>query len=81
MVVYFWKRLPESAVNNCNERIVWYGLNMIHSCVVNDHDEDVKQGCETAAQLISGLDPTKYYPTRANCLSVEYVHLQIFVTP
>ena len=31
MMVYFRKRLPETVVNDCNERIVRYGLKVIHS--------------------------------------------------
>ena len=48
MMVYFRKRLPESVVNDCNERIVWHGLNVIHSSAANDHDDDDgNQGGET----------------------------------
>ena len=31
MMVYFRKRLPEAVVNDCNERIVCYGLKVIRS--------------------------------------------------
>ena len=31
MMVYFRKRLPESVINDCNERIVCHGLNVIRS--------------------------------------------------
>jgi hypothetical protein len=31
MMVYFRKRLPEAAVNDCNERIVSHGLTVIRS--------------------------------------------------
>ena len=44
MMVYFRKRLPESVVNDCNERIVRHGLNVIRSSAVNDHDDDGNQG-------------------------------------
>ena len=48
MMVYFRKRLPESVVNDCNERIVRHGLNVIHSSAANDHDDDDgNQGGET----------------------------------
>jgi len=30
MMVYFRKRLPETVLNDCNERIVRYGLKVIH---------------------------------------------------
>jgi len=44
MMVYFRKRLPESVVNDCNERIVRYGLNVIRSSAANDHDDDGSHG-------------------------------------
>jgi hypothetical protein len=34
MMVYFRKRLPESVVNDCNERIVRHGLNVIRSAEI-----------------------------------------------
>jgi hypothetical protein len=49
MMVYFRKRLPESVVNDCNDRIVRHGLNVIHSSVANDHDDDGNQGDETGS--------------------------------
>jgi IS5 family transposase len=39
MMVYFRKRLPESIVNDCNERIVRHGLNVIRSAE-SERDED-----------------------------------------
>jgi len=39
MMVYFRKRLPESVVNDCNERIVRHGLSIIRSAESQD-DED-----------------------------------------
>lgn len=48
MMVYFRKRLPEAVVNDCNERIVRHGLNVIRSSAANDHDDDdTNQGDET----------------------------------
>ncbi len=44
MMVYFSKRLPESVVNDCNERIVRHGLNIIHSSAATDHDDDTGHG-------------------------------------
>jgi hypothetical protein len=50
MMVYFRKRLPESVVNDCNDRIVRHGLNVIHSSAANDHDDDDgNQGDETGS--------------------------------
>ena len=40
MMVHFRKRLPESILNDCNERIVRRGLNVIRSSAANDHGED-----------------------------------------
>jgi hypothetical protein len=39
MMVYFRKRLPESVVNDCNERIVRHGLHVIRSAE-SEADED-----------------------------------------
>ena len=44
MMVYFRKRLPESVVNDCNERIVCHGLNVIRSAASTDHDDDSSHG-------------------------------------
>jgi hypothetical protein len=45
MMVYFRKRLPESVVNDCNERIVRHGLNVIRSAAAaTDHDDDSSHG-------------------------------------
>jgi hypothetical protein len=50
MMVYFRKRLPESVVNDCNDRIVRHGLNVINSSAANDHDDDDgNQGDETGS--------------------------------
>ena len=44
MMVYFRKRLPESVVNDCNERIVRHGLNVIHSFAATGDDDDSSHG-------------------------------------
>ena len=44
MMVYFRKRLPEDVVNDCNERIVQHGLNLIRASETEDHDQDDCQG-------------------------------------
>jgi hypothetical protein len=42
MMVYLRKRLPESVVNDCNERIIRHGLAVIQSTASqDDHDEVV----------------------------------------
>jgi hypothetical protein len=40
----FPKRLPESVVNDCNERIVRHSLNAIRSAAATDHDDDSSHG-------------------------------------
>ena len=40
MMVYYRKRLPESVVNDCNERIVRHGLNVIRSAESLDDEDD-----------------------------------------
>jgi hypothetical protein len=61
MMVYFRKRLPESVVNDCNERIVRHGLNVIRSSAVDghdDHDSSDGGGAESAAdQKIESKTP------------------------
>ena len=54
MMVYFRKRLPESVVNVCNERIVRHGLNAIRSEKHQD-DEDGDNG----SSLPTSDQPTK----------------------
>jgi hypothetical protein len=44
MMVYFRKRLPESVVNDCNERIVRHGLNVIRSSDSSDQDDSSSNG-------------------------------------
>jgi IS5 family transposase len=44
MMVYFRKRLPESVVNDCNERVVRHGLKVIRSSASTDHDDDSSHG-------------------------------------
>jgi hypothetical protein len=50
MMVYFRKRLPESVVNDCNERTVLHGLSVIRSSSSADHhdDDESSHGNETA---------------------------------
>ncbi len=51
MMVYFRKRLPESVVNDCNERIVRHGLNVIRSAgSESDEDDDSDSGFPSSDQ-------------------------------
>ena len=58
MMVYFRKRLPEAVVNDCNERIVRHGLNLIRASETEKHDQDDSQGgggsvCDTEQNISS----------------------------
>ncbi len=44
MMVYFRKRLPEAVINDCNERIVRYGLSVIQSETAEEHDDGDQDG-------------------------------------
>jgi IS5 family transposase len=47
MMIYFRKWLPESVVNDCNERIIRHGLAVIKSTTSqDDHDEDPGSGAD-----------------------------------
>ncbi|MBC1262235.1 transposase [Synechococcus sp. BSF8S] len=48
MLVHFRKRLPESVVNDCNERIVRHGQSVIRSSAADDRDNDSSYGGGTA---------------------------------
>lgn len=54
MMVYFRKRLQESVVNDCNERIVRHGLNMIQSADSKDDGDGDNGSC-----LLSIDQPTQ----------------------
>jgi hypothetical protein len=53
MMVYFQKRLPESVINDCNERIVRHGLNLIRS-VESVDDNDPVNGSGLAIESDQG---------------------------
>jgi hypothetical protein len=61
MMVYFRKRLPESAVNDCNERIVRHGLSVIRSAESED-DEDG----DNDSGLTSSDQPAQPGPDKAS---------------
>ena len=68
MMVYFRKRLPESVVNDCNERIVRHGLNVIRSSAVDEHDDhdssDAGGAGSTDDQKIESKTPR---PNQGHC--------------
>ena len=43
MIIYFRKRLPESVINDCNERLVRHGLNVIQAAGADD-DQGADKG-------------------------------------
>jgi IS5 family transposase len=50
-MIYFRQRLPESVVNDCNERIVRYGLNVIRSAESEgDENDDNDSGMPSSDQ-------------------------------
>jgi IS5 family transposase len=66
MMVNFHKRLPESVVDDCNERIVRHGLNVIRSA----ESPDVKDGDHdngSAAVEISKRSLSMHRSTKAHC--------------
>ena len=44
MTVYSSKRVPETVINDCNERIVWHGLAVIQSEAAEKRDDDDQGG-------------------------------------
>ena len=69
MMVYFRKRLPESVVNDCNERIVLHGLRVIRSSSVDHHDDDdSSHGNEIAAATDQQIESETTRPNQGSLL-------------
>ena len=68
MMVYFRKRLPESLVNACNERIVRHGLNVIRSAAATDHDDDSSHGGGTARPADQQIGSNTTRPNQGSLL-------------
>jgi len=68
MMVYFRKRLPESVVNECNERIVHHGLSVICACAANDHDDDSSDGGGTTPAGDQQVESDKTRPNQGSLL-------------
>jgi transposase, IS5 family len=49
MMLYFRKCLPESVVNDCNERVVCHGLSVIRSSAADDHYDGSDGGATASA--------------------------------
>lgn len=56
MMVNFRKRLTESVVNDCNERIVLHDLKEIRSAAPTDHEDDSSHGGGAAGAVDQQLD-------------------------
>ena len=69
MMVYFRKRLPESVVNDCNERIVLHGLRVIRSSSADhDDDDDCSHGNEIAAATDQQIESETTRPNQGSLL-------------
>lgn len=68
MMVYFRKRLPESVVNDCNERIVRHGLNVIRSSAVDEHDDpDSSDGGGAGSAADQKIEPKHQGYIKGRC--------------
>jgi IS5 family transposase len=80
MMVYFCKRLPEAVVNDCNERIVRHGLNLIRSSDSNDQVDNNRTGGGTASSGAQQMPPAQKRPNQgsllidATCAPVDICH-------
>jgi IS5 family transposase len=68
MVVYFRKRLTESVVNDCNERIVHHGLSVISSSATDDHDNNNSHGSGTNPAGDQQVEPETTGPNQTSLL-------------
>ena len=68
MMVYFRKRLPESVVNDCNERIVRHGLSMIRSSATDVHDDDGSHGDGISRAADQQIGTNKTLPNQGSLL-------------
>lgn len=80
MMVYFRKRLPESVVNDCNERIVRHGLNVIRSSDSQDPGDDNASGGGSASTADQPRPLSQKQPNQgsllidATCAPVDIRH-------
>ncbi len=68
MMVYFRKQLPESVVNDCNQRIVRHDLNVICSSAANDHDHDGSHGGGAARPVDQQIGSNMTRPNQGSLL-------------
>jgi hypothetical protein len=65
MMVCFRKRLPESDVNDCNERIIHHCLTVNQSTASqDDHDEDPGSGADNYGELLDSEAGGDWQPGR-----------------
>jgi IS5 family transposase len=80
MMVYFRKRLPASVLNDCNERIVRHGLNVIRSSDSNDQNDNNRSGGGAASAGAQQMASAKTPPNQgsllidATCVPVDIRH-------
>jgi hypothetical protein len=80
MMVYFRKRLPDSVVNDCNERIVRHGLNVIRSVDSQDPDDGSSDGVSSAGTGDLPMPSAQKQPNQgsllidATCTPVDIRH-------
>jgi hypothetical protein len=80
MMVHFRKRLPEAVVNECNERIVRHGLNVIRSSDTHSPDDTSSSGGESPREDEQSLPSGKNLPNQgsllidATCVPVDIRH-------
>jgi hypothetical protein len=68
MMVYFRKRLPESVVNDCNERIVRNGLSVIRSSGSQDEDDNNSSGGGAVSSGDQHVSSTQTPPNQGSLL-------------
>ncbi len=79
-MVYFRKRLPDSVLNDCNERIVRHGLNVIRSSDSQDPDDESSAGGSSAGTGDQPMPPPQKKPNKgsllidATCAPVDICH-------
>jgi hypothetical protein len=69
MMVYFRKRLPETVVNDCNERIVRHGLTLLPSA--ESLDDDDGDQCSESANSGNQQAPTSKESTNQGSLLID----------
>jgi len=82
LIVHFRKRLPESVVNACNDRIVRHGLNVIRSSDSSDQEDNSSRNVSTTDgeqhEPSTKTQPNQgYLLIDATCVPVDIRHLLV----